>query len=111
MLSTVLYRLGERLLILHMGKLAIACYEMAINIKPDNYQAWYSKARTLRAMLRFDKAIASYEKVVQIQPDYYQAWDELGTVLEKMNRDDEAIDCYQKAFEFKKLFQDAIEAA
>ncbi|MHC5862362.1 tetratricopeptide repeat protein, partial [Nostoc sp.] len=45
---------------------AIASYDRAIEIKPDNDSAWYNRGITLDNLGRFEEAIASYDRAIEI---------------------------------------------
>jgi len=48
---------------------ALASYDKAIEIKPDNYYAWQNRGSALGYLQRYEEAIASYKKVIEIKPD------------------------------------------
>jgi tetratricopeptide (TPR) repeat protein len=54
---------------------AIASYNRAVEIKPDHYEAWYSRGNALVNLQRYSEAIESYNKAIQYQQDYREAID------------------------------------
>jgi tetratricopeptide (TPR) repeat protein len=52
----------------------IASYDKAIQLKPDDHEAWYNRGIALRNLGRYEEAIASYDKAIQLKPDDHKAW-------------------------------------
>jgi tetratricopeptide (TPR) repeat protein len=52
---------------------AIASYNRSVEIKPDHYEAWYSRGNALLNLKRYQEAIQSYDKAIQYKPDYQEA--------------------------------------
>ncbi|MCZ8119819.1 MAG: tetratricopeptide repeat protein [Microcystis sp. LE18-22.4A] len=91
-------------LIHQMGKeyeQAIASWDRALEIKPDDHQAWYNRGVALADLGRFAEAIASYDKALEIKPDDHDAWNYRGVALADLGRFAEAIASYDKALEIK----------
>ncbi len=53
---------------------AIACYDRAVAIKPDDYEAWNERGIALGNLGRYEEAIASFEHTLAIKPDDHEAW-------------------------------------
>ncbi len=76
---------------------AIRCYDRAIKICPDSYEAWRYKgfAYFNRGQLR--NALNCYDKAIEIKPDYFQAWMDKGwAILELGNNRKKAIRCFKR---------------
>jgi CHAT domain-containing protein/Tfp pilus assembly protein PilF len=80
---------------------AIASYDKAIEIKPDDNLAWYNRGIALRNLGRFEDAIASYDKAIKIKSDFHQAWLNRGIALRNLGQFEEAIASFDKAIEIK----------
>ncbi|MFN6440364.1 MAG: CHAT domain-containing protein [Nostoc sp. DedSLP01] len=80
---------------------AIASYDKAIQLKPDDYSAWNYRGLALANLGRFEEAIASYDKAIQLKPDYYSAWYNRGNALNNLGRLEEVIASYDKAIQLK----------
>ncbi|MEM1172728.1 MAG: tetratricopeptide repeat protein, partial [Cyanobacteria bacterium P01_H01_bin.35] len=78
----------------------LACDE-ALEIEPNNYEAWNNKGIALENLERYEQAIAAYEKALEIKPDYHYAWNNKGIALENLERYEQAIAAYEKALEIK----------
>ena len=59
-----------------MGKYkeAIECFSRALEIDPENAEAWYNKGNTLYNMEKYKEAIECYDKVIKIDPVDTTAW-------------------------------------
>ncbi|MDF5733384.1 MAG: tetratricopeptide repeat protein [Rhizonema sp. PD38] len=86
---------------------AIASYDKAIAIQPDDYQVWCNRGDTLSHLGRNEEAIASYDKALTIQPDFYLAWCNRGDTLRDLGRNEEAIASYDKALTIQPDFYQA----
>jgi superkiller protein 3 len=53
---------------------AIASFDRAIQIRSDEYQAWYFRGWALVQLRRNDEASACFDKVIEIKPDYRLGW-------------------------------------
>ena len=52
---------------------AIACYDRAIEINPQNADAHYNKGLSLASIEKFTEAIACYDKALEIESDNVSA--------------------------------------
>ncbi len=80
---------------------AIASYDQAISLKPDNADAWYKKARLCAEMGNHEGALFGYEKTVELKPSRWDAWRDRGIILYKLRRYQEATSSYLKALQFQ----------
>jgi tetratricopeptide (TPR) repeat protein len=86
---------------------AIACYDKALEIKPDDSNAWTNRGVALSELKRYEEAIASYDKAIEIKPDFFEAWSNRGAALSGLKRYKEAIASYDKAIEIKPDYFEA----
>lgn len=47
---------------------ALACFEQAILLRPDDPDLWNSKASALRSMGRYEEAIECFNRSLEIDP-------------------------------------------
>ena len=80
---------------------AIAAYDRAINIRPNNYDAWYKKAEVCYQLKRYNSAIFCYEKTVKLQPNHWQGWRNLGVLFYQSNRYEKSVECYFKSLDIQ----------
>ena len=71
---------------------AIAAYNQALAIKPDNHEVLYEKGRVLADIGRREEAVKIYRKSLDIQKTS-SALSSLGVCLNNLGRYEEAIDC------------------
>jgi tetratricopeptide (TPR) repeat protein len=86
---------------------AIASYDNALKIKPDNYLAWNIRGLALFDFGRNEEAVASYDNALKIKPDDYLAWNGRGLALENLGRNEEVIASYDNALKFKPDLHEA----
>ncbi|MBW4469666.1 MAG: tetratricopeptide repeat protein [Stenomitos rutilans HA7619-LM2] len=82
-------------------EVAIASYDKAIEVKPDDDKAWLYRGHVLSDLKRYEEAIASYDKAIEIEPDYYEAWNARGITLHDLGRYEEAVINYDRALKLK----------
>jgi len=90
---------GNALLALHLLGEALACYEKAAEIEPQDLFALSSKGKVLDELGWTQDAIACYEKTLEIDPRYSAGWMYKGDTLNEAGRLEEAVACYDKALE------------
>ncbi|MBD2183608.1 tetratricopeptide repeat protein [Planktothrix sp. FACHB-1355] len=97
---------GNQLIRLGRYEEAIACFEKAIQIQPNSYQAWYAKGWGLYRNGKYQQAIPVLEKATQLQPSFYPAWFWLGFAQSNLGKYQEAVKSYDKAIQIEpKLYQ------
>ncbi|MGA9382421.1 MAG: tetratricopeptide repeat protein [Phormidium sp.] len=81
-----------------VGKLetAIASYNQALKINPDDHVAWYDRGIALGKLGRYEEAIASFDQAVKLNPNNDAAWNNQGNALCNLRRDEEAIASYDQ---------------
>ncbi len=82
-------------------EIAILTCNKALEIKPENYEAWKIKGFILDNLGRYEQAIAAYDKALEIKPDSYEVWNSKGIALSDLGRYEQAIAAYNKALEIK----------
>lgn len=80
---------------------AVASYDKALEIKPDDHENWNNRGLALRNLGRYEEAIASYDKALKIKPDKYVSWDNRGVALRNLGRYEEAIVSYDQALKLQ----------
>ena len=86
---------------------AIACFEKALELKPDSAEAYFNLGLVQARHGQIDKAIAHYRKALELKPDCAEAHFNLGLALAGRGEVDSAIAHYQKALEIKPAFVEA----
>ncbi|MDJ1175205.1 CHAT domain-containing protein [Roseofilum capinflatum] len=86
---------------------AIASYDQALEIKPDDHYAWNGRGVALGDLGRTEEAIASYDRALDIKPDFHQAWFNRGVALYALGRYEEAIASWDRALDIKPDYHEA----
>ena len=95
------YALGNALLKKGSVDEAIAHYQKALQINPNDANACYSLGNALLQNGNVDEAIIQYQRALRIKPDYAEAYINLGNALLQKGNVDEAIIQYQMALQIK----------
>jgi tetratricopeptide (TPR) repeat protein len=77
---------------------ALAAYDKAIEINPQNSEAWYNKGNALDRLKKYNEAIMAYDKAIEINPKDEAVWYFKGDALRDVGKYNEAQKAYDKAF-------------
>jgi len=77
----------------------LASYDKALQINPDNIDAWNDQGIILEDLGRYQEAIAAYDQAIQVNPKFGWAWYNRGNALQALGRYEEALDSYDKAIQ------------
>lgn len=80
---------------------AVTSYDRAIQLNPELYEAWFTKASTLMLLQRYDEAVSAYQFCTQLKPDSYEAWAGQGTAAIKAQQLEAAITALDEAIALK----------
>ena len=105
--ASLLLELGNLMVAAKEYEAAIASYDQALKIKPDDQEAWYNRGYALGNLERLEAAITSYDQALKIKPDKYEAWNNRGYVLRNLGRLEEAITSYDQALKIQPDLQEA----
>jgi len=78
---------------------AIASYDRALAINPDDHGVWNIRGIALFNLGQFEEAIASYDRALAINPDDHGVWNIRGIALFNLGQFEEAIASYDRAIE------------
>ena len=76
---------------------ALACFDRAIEIRPDHGEAWFGRSNALTALSRYDDAILSYRKAAEHDSQNFQVWNNFGYVWHQVGNYEQAIAHYDQA--------------
>jgi tetratricopeptide (TPR) repeat protein len=88
--------------------LALASYDRALALRPEQPDALNNRGNALLALGRVDEAIASYDRALFARPDFPEAHCNRGSALEKLQRWDEALASYDRALALRPDYADAL---
>ena len=80
---------------------AVEALDKALEIKPDDAAALYSKGATLLSLKRYDEALKAFDNALDIKPDNVTACNGKGAALLNLERYDEALKAFDKAIGIK----------
>jgi tetratricopeptide (TPR) repeat protein len=100
---------GEGINFTHAGQYneALASYDKAVFIRPNNADAWLNRGVVLENLGRYSEAIDSYDKAIALQPASAEAWYGRGISLRKLGRYADAIFAYEKAIAINPSYVEA----
>ena len=75
---------------------ALANYDRALELLPDNAEALYNRGNTLHVLKRFAEALASYDRAITVRPGWVEALSNRGNTLHELMRFAEALASYLK---------------
>ena len=70
---------------------AIACFDRALELKPDHAEAWGEKGTALATLGRHAEAAEALSKAISLRPEITQLWLERAGALQRLGRHEEAI--------------------
>ena len=82
---------------------AIENYNKALDLNPNDEDAWHNKGVRLGKLERYKEAIECYDRVIELNPTDEDAWYNKGNDLGELERHEEAIECYDKAIELNPI--------
>jgi lipoprotein NlpI len=86
---------------------ALASFDKAVFIRPNNADAWLNRGVVLENLGRYSEAIDSYDKATALQPASAEAWYGRGIALRKLGRYEDAISSYEKAIAINPSYIEA----
>ncbi len=76
---------------------ALASFDRALCVQPDNVEALNNRGITLLELKRFDEAVASFDRAIARKPDHAQVHFNRGNALKEIKRFEEALASYERA--------------
>lgn len=76
---------------------AIAAFDRALSLEPNNCQTWNYRGNALSALQRQAEALTCYDKATALNPTYHQAWFNRGLLLAEMGAFGSALAAYERA--------------
>jgi predicted O-linked N-acetylglucosamine transferase (SPINDLY family) len=88
-------------------QLALAAYDLALYIQPDDAEVLVNKGSTYIDIKNYLLALEVLEKATQIRPDIPEAWSNKGVALNNLNSYQESIDAYNEAIKLMPNYHEA----
>ena len=86
---------------------ALASYNRAIALKPNDAEFFNNRGTVLKDLNRLDQALASYDQAIALRPGHADAYNNRGVVLMELKRLDEALASYDRAVALKPDYAEA----
>ena len=102
-----MFKIGLQLMGQQRYDEAIKAFSKAIEIIPNDYQAYNSRGVAWALKGDFDKAIDDYNQALKIRPRYAEAYNNRGYAHTQRGELKAALDDYSRALEIDPLFVDA----
>ena len=88
---------GQSLLNGNEPEKALACFDQALALDPQNAETLIKKAGALEKLNRFEEAIACYDHAIEADGSMTIAYLHKGGLFNRMSRYEEALQCYEHA--------------
>ena len=88
-------------------QLALAAYDLALKIQPDDAEVLINKASTCNDIKNYVLALEALEKAIQINPEIPEAWSNKGIALNNLNLYQESINAYNVATKLAPSYYEA----
>ena len=89
---------------------AIALFDRAIIVGPNDPFGHFNRALAFDALKRPEEALLGWDRVLQIKPDYAEAHVNRGNALAQLKHFEDAVLSYDRALRFKPGFTDALNS-
>jgi tetratricopeptide (TPR) repeat protein len=76
---------------------ALAKYEEATRLQPENPEAWRGKGIALFGLRRHEEALQSFDEAIRLKPDDPETWYDKAFCLLELGRSEEAVVAFKKA--------------
>jgi len=80
---------------------ALACFDQALKIDPNNIRYWNIKARNLMILKQYPKALECCEKALRLNPESAENWELKAACWYKLGRKAQALQCLERAESLK----------
>jgi predicted O-linked N-acetylglucosamine transferase (SPINDLY family) len=88
-------------------QLALAAYDSALNIQPDDAWVLTNKGSTYNDIKNYVLALGPLDKAIKLRPEIPEAWSNKGIALNGLNLYQESINAYNKAIELHPSYHEA----
>lgn len=93
---------GQTLLRQNKTAEALACFDRALRLDPQQPALWVWKAYALSDQGRFSDALKSYERSLELDPQSANVWNSKGLLLMELGKLDQALACFDQALAYSR---------
>ncbi|MEL6581623.1 MAG: tetratricopeptide repeat protein [Cyanobacteria bacterium J06621_12] len=88
---------------------AIAAYDQAIKIAPENIWLWNNRGEAYTRLMQYDNAIVDFKKAIQLDPNRsFVPWNNLGKAYYQQKEYQQAIEAYNEALAIRPEYLPAL---
>jgi tetratricopeptide (TPR) repeat protein len=80
---------------------ALAAYEQALVLNPDDVTTWVYKGLALAQLGRYEEALTAFDRALVLSPDDADAWYCKGLALDYLGRYEEALTAFERTIELR----------
>jgi len=102
--AKALYNQGNRQYDSKNLSAAIVCYQKALEIWPDFFEAYFNLAKACQDLGDHEQAVFYYHKTLELKPGFAEAHFNIGVSLQEKEHFRQAIDSYRKALQVTPQF-------
>ncbi|HXD30621.1 MAG TPA: serine/threonine-protein kinase [Pyrinomonadaceae bacterium] len=83
---------------------ALALFDSALDLNPDDERVWTNKGAILSVLGRMEESLECHDHSLSLNASLADAWSNKGVTLENIGRQQEALECYVKALQLNPSF-------
>lgn len=87
---------------------ALASYDRALALLPEQADIFYNRGLVLKALGRFGEALESLERALALKPDFAEAWNNCGLLQQQMRLLDRSIASLDRAVALNPSYAEAL---
>lgn len=95
--GTSMWQLGQ-------PEAALALFDSALELNPEDERAWSNKGAILGVLGRLEEALSCQNHALTLNANLEDVWSNKGLMLEALGRHQEAVECYVKALQLNPSF-------
>ena len=80
---------------------ALACFDEAIQLEPNESKAHNNKGNMLAALGRHDEALACFDEAIQLDPNEFKAYNNKGVSLANLLQYNKALACFDETIQLE----------
>lgn len=96
------YVRGKQLLQQGDYEAALACFDVALKLQPNQHRNWIFRGVILTHLQFYESALACFDRALELTPNDRNAWIFRGAVLTYLNRNTEALNSYNQALQIQQ---------
>ncbi|MDQ1261016.1 MAG: hypothetical protein QG575_197 [Euryarchaeota archaeon] len=87
---------------------SLQAYNRALELDPNDFEAWNNKGIDEGLLGRYDDALVSFGKALDINESYAEAWYNMGVIYDFKGYYSTAVQAYKKATQLNPSYQKAL---